>query len=314
MDISKSSAEPWPSRMHQLEQKKKKISRFRNNYLPAYLLVAPTVLLVSFFYVIPVIISILLSFVKSESFGLTNKWVGLENYRRLVEDKQFWGDLWNTFHYVILFVPSVLVASTVLALLLNQKIKGISIFRTIYFLPQITLPAATALVWVVLFNKDYGLINHLLGTDIGWLSDSRTVMLAFVTTSVWGSIGLKMVIILAGLQGIPTSLYEAGSLEGANAMQKFWHITLPLLTPTLFFVAIISVIEGTQVFDGILFLVGKNSIVLDDVRSLVFSYYINTYTMDDPNYGSAIIDVLLVINLILTAIQFRLSKKWVFYE
>lgn len=314
MNISNSSAEALPSHLQQIEQKKKKTSRFRNHYLPAYILVAPTVLLVTFFYVIPVIISVLLSFVKTENFGLTNKWVGLENYRRLVADDQFWGDLWNTFHYVILFVPAVLVISTILALLLNQKIKGIAFFRTVYFLPQITLPAATALVWVVLFNKDYGLINHLLGTDIGWLSDSRTVMLAFVTTSVWGSIGLKMIIILAGLQGIPTSLYEAGSLEGANAFQRFWNITLPLLTPTLFFVAIISVIEGTQVFDGILFLVGKNSIVLSDVRSLVFSYYINTYTMDDPNYGSTIIDVLLVINLILTAIQFRLSKKWVFYE
>src|SRR4051812_17778715 len=160
--------------------KQKKISKFRDQYFPAYILILPTVVLVSFFYVLPALLSLFFGFVQSENFGLKNKWVGFKNYNRLFHDKEFWGNLWNTFHYVILFVPLVLIIATCLALLLNQKIKGISVFRTIYFLPQITLPAATALVWVVLLNRDYGLINKMLGTDIGWLSDPKTVMFALV--------------------------------------------------------------------------------------------------------------------------------------
>ncbi|QGR00311.1 sugar ABC transporter permease [Paenibacillus psychroresistens] len=295
-------------------RKQRKISKFRDHYLPAYILVIPTVLLVAFFYVLPTLMSLFYGFVESENFGLKNKWVGLKNYERLFHDKEFWANLGNTFQYVILFVPLVLIIATFLALLLNQKIKGISVFRTIYFLPQITLPAATALVWVVLLNRDYGLLNKMLGTDIGWLSDPKVVMFSLVLTAVWGSIGLKMVIILAGLQGISVTLYEAGLLEGATGFKKFRYITLPLLTPTLFFVGIISVIEGTQVFEGIYFLLGRNSVVLEDVRSIVFSYFITTYRQNEPNYGAAIINILLIINLLLTALQFRLSKKWVFYE
>lgn len=286
----------------------------RSRYVWAYVMIAPTLLGTVLFWSWPAVYSIYLSFLKSENFGLVNHWVGLANYERLFKDREFWHNLRNTLYYTVLFVPITLVFSTFFAVLLNAKIRGISAYRVIFFLPQVTMPAAAAMVWVVLFAHDYGLINYLLGTHVAWISDSRFAMFALVIVGVWGAIGFNMLLILAGLQGIPRALYEAAEIDGAVRFRKFRYITLPLLTPTLFFTTVVLMIGATQIFDSIYLLIGKTNVALPAVRSLVYAYYQNSFVYYDQNYGAAIVDVLLVINLILTGLQFAFQKKWVNYD
>lgn len=277
-------------------------------------MIAPTLIGTLVFWFWPALYSIYLSFLKSENFGLVNHWVGLRNYEKLFNDEEFWQNLRNTLYYVVLFVPATIVLSTFFAVLLNSKIKGQSAYRVIFFLPQVTMPAAAAMVWVVLFAQDYGFLNHVLGTHFSWLSDPRLAMYSVVLVGVWAAIGFNMLLILAGLQGIPKTLYEAGEIDGAVRFNKFRYITLPLLTPTLFFTSIVLIIGATQVFDAIYLLIGKTNVALPSVRSLVYAYYQNAFVYYDQNYGAAIVNVLLVINLILTGLQFLFQKKWVVYD
>ncbi len=277
-------------------------------------MIAPTLIGTLVFWFWPAIYSIYLGFLKSENFGLVNHWVGLRNYEKLWGDEEFWQNLRNTLFYVALFVPATIVLSTFFAVLLNSKIKGQSAYRVIFFLPQVTMPAAAAMVWVVLFAQDYGILNYVLGTHVSWLSDPRFAMYSVVLVGVWAAIGFNMLLILAGLQGIPRTLYEAGEIDGAVRFAKFRYITLPLLTPTLFFTSIVLIIGATQVFDAIYLLIGKTNVALPTVRSLVYAYYQNSFVYYDQNYGAVIVNVLLLINLILTGLQFLFQKKWVVYD
>lgn len=277
-------------------------------------MIAPTLLGTLLFWGWPVLHSLLLAFQKSENFGLVNHWVGFDNYSKLFSDGEFWRNLRNTLTYVVLFVPLTMVVSTLFAVLLNAKIRGQSIYRVIFFLPQVTMPAAAAMVWVVLFAQDFGLVNHLLGTRISWLSDPNYAMLVLVIVGVWGAIGLNMLLVLAGLQGIPKALYEAAEIDGARRFNKFRFITLPMLTPTLFFTSIVLLIGATQIFDPIYLLIGKTNVALPSVRSLVYAYYQSSFIYYDRNYGAAIVNIVLLINLVLTGIQFALQKKWVNYD
>ncbi|MFC5405540.1 carbohydrate ABC transporter permease [Cohnella soli] len=286
----------------------------KSRYAWAYAMIAPTLIGTLLFWSWPAVYSIYLGFLKSENFGLVNHWVGMQNYEKLFKDDEFWRNLRNTLTYVVLFVPLTLVCSTFLAVMLNAKIKGLSAYRVVYFLPQVTMPAAAAMVWVVLFAQDYGLVNYVLGTHVSWLSDPRFAMYSLVIVGVWAAVGFNMLLILAGLQGIPKALYEAGEIDGAVRFSKFRYITLPLLTPTLFFTAIVLVIGATQVFDSIYMLIGKTNVALPSVRSLVYAYYQNAFVYYDQNYGAAIVNILLVLNLILTGFQFLFQKKWVVYD
>jgi multiple sugar transport system permease protein len=286
----------------------------RSRYLWAYAMIAPTLIGTAVFWSWPAIYSIYLGFLKSENFGLVNHWAGLSNYERLFKDSEFWRDLRNTLYYAVLFVPLTIVISTFFAVLLNSKIRALSAYRVIFFLPQVTMPAAAAMVWVVLFAQDYGLINYAIGTHVAWISDTRFAMYALVIVGMWGSIGFNMLLILAGLQGIPKALYEAAEIDGAVRFRKFRYITLPLLTPTLFFTSIVLMIGATQIFDSIYLLIGKTNVALPAVRSLVYAYYQNSFVYYDQNYGAAIVNILLLINLILTGLQFAFQKKWVVYD
>jgi len=286
----------------------------RSRYMWAYAMIAPTLLGTMVFWGWPVVQSILLGFQKSENFGLVHYWVGFDNYIKLFRDEEFWRNLRNTLYYVVLFVPLTMAVSVFFAVLLNAKIKALSVYRVIFFLPQVTMPAAAAMVWVVLFAQDFGLVNHLLGTRVAWLSDPNYAMLVLVIVGVWGAIGLNMLLVLAGLQGIPKALYEAADIDGARRFGKFRHITLPLLTPTLFFTSIVLLIGATQIFDSIYLIIGKTNVALPSVRSLVYAYYQNTFVYFDPNYGAAIVNIVLLINLLLTGVQFAFQKKWVVYD
>ncbi|MFC5529651.1 carbohydrate ABC transporter permease [Cohnella yongneupensis] len=286
----------------------------KSRYLWAYFMIAPTLIGTLVFWSWPAFYSIYLGFLKSENFGLVNHWVGFKNYEKLFHDSEFWQNLRNTLYYMVLFVPATVVLSTFFAVMLNAKIKGQSIFRVIFFLPQVTMPAAAAMVWVVLFAQDYGFINYVFGTHISWLSDPRFAMYSVVLVGVWAAIGFNMLLILAGLQGIPKTLYEAAEIDGAVKFNKFRYITLPLLTPTLFFTTVVLMIGASQIFDSIYLLIGKTNVALPSVRSLVYAYYQNSFVYYDQNYGAAIVNILLLINLVLTGLQFLFQKKWVVYD
>ena len=283
----------------------------------AYAMVAPTVLGVLILNIYPLFKSCYLSFTESKGFGIY-KWTGLDNYVRLMEDPEVWQAIVNTLAYTVLSVVIGVFLSLVVAVLLNEKIRGRGLYRTIYFLPVVSAPAAVAMVWRWLYNADAGLINYLLSMfgigAIHWLTDPRMAMISIVIVGVWTMVGYNMVLLLAGLQEIPKTFYEAAEMDGAGPVQKFLPVTLPMISPTLFFVVVTSVIGGLQVFDFIFMMIEPSNTAMASTQSLVYLFYKQSFLMGDRSYGAAIVMLLLVITLIITAIQMKLQKRWVYYE
>lgn len=241
----------------------------------------------------------------------------MENYQRLIQDPQIPLAIWNTIKYTIFAVPGIIVFSLLVAVLLNQKIKGLSLYRVIYFLPVVSTPAAIAMVWRWLYNSDYGLINYALSL-IGikgpwWLGDPKFSILAIAIVGIWSAIGYNMVILLAGLQEIPRDYYESASLEGAGPIKQFFSITLPLVSPSLFFVVITTVINALQVFDVIYLMFDSKSEVIMHTQSLVYLFFKHSFILSNKGYGAAIVVLLLVVIGLITALQMKLQKKWVHY-
>ncbi|NEW04984.1 sugar ABC transporter permease [Paenibacillus sp. SYP-B3998] len=286
-----------------------------SDWLWAYLMILPLMLGLIVFYIWPVFQTFYFSFTDWGSFGI-HKWAGLANYKRLFTDITLLKSFRNTAIYIVLAVPIGIILSILLAILLNQKIKGLSFYRTMYFLPVVTMPAAIAMVWKWLYNSDYGLINYFLSLfhlpGPHWLTDNRTALLSIIIVAVWCSIGSHMIIFLSGLQGISSSYYEAASIDGANAVTKFIRITLPLLTPTLFFVTVTSLISAFQVFDFIYMMVGD--IVIESTQSIVFLYFKYGFLQNSKGYASSIAVLLFIIILLITYVQLKIQKKWVHYE
>jgi multiple sugar transport system permease protein len=205
----------------------------------------------------------------------------------------------------------------VIATLLNNKIRGVSLYRVIYFLPAVTMTSAVAMIWKWMFNSEYGIINQVL-LKIGivgpnWLTDSKWAMISLIVVGVWSSLGTSIVLYLAGLQGIPRSFYEAADMDGASSIRKFFSITLPLLTPTVFFNLITSLISALQVYDLIFLMYSETNPALKSVQSLSYLFYRNAFVFNDKGYAAAISVVLLAITLLITVVNFRLQKKWVHY-
>jgi multiple sugar transport system permease protein len=230
-------------------------------------------------------------------------------------DPLFYTSLYNTAFYTLLGVPLYLIAALVMALLLNLPLRGIPIYRTIYFLPSLTPAVANALLWVWIFSPDFGLANHLLGL-VGlpaqkWLFDVNLAKPALILMGLWG-IGSQMIIFLAGLQGIPQSLYEAASIDGAGSGRRFWHITLPMLSATIFFNLVIGIIGSFQVFTTVYIATegGPRNATLFYVLYL----WRNGFDYFKMGYASALAWVLFVIVLVLTLIQFGMARRLVYYE
>src|SRR5699024_237143 len=192
------------------------------------------------------------SFTKWGDFG-GHEWTGIDNYVKLLKNPDVYLAFRNTFIYAGVMVPLSVSLSILVAVLVNSKIKGLTLYRTLYFIPVVTMPVAIGMVWKWLYNGDYGLINYflsLLSLDgDSWLTNPKTALFAIIIVGVWSIIGYNMVIFLSGLQGVPQALYDIASLDGAGPIRKFFKITLPLLTPTIFFVTIITLIEALQMFD-----------------------------------------------------------------
>jgi multiple sugar transport system permease protein len=224
----------------------------------------------------------------------------------------------NTLTFTAITLISIPLAIILAALLNRPGMRGIAVYRTLYFLPVVTLPAAVALMWKLLYNGDYGLVNWLLGLfgldGPYWLSDPRTALIAISAVSVWGSLGYNMVLFLAGLQAVPAEYYEAAQIDGAGPIRRFLSITVPLITPTTFFVTVITVINSLQAFDLIYLMIGPNNPALADTKTVVYLFYEKGIIQFDGGYAAAIAFVLLLVILFFTMIQFRLQRLWVHYE
>lgn len=294
--------------------KKKVTSQERNEFIWGWIFIIPTMLGLIILNIIPIFQTIYKSFFKTGDFGRGNIFVGMENYQKMFADTQVWQALLNTFKYALMEVPFSIIISLVLAVLLNRKMRGRSVYRTIMFLPMVAAPAAVAMVWRWLFNSDFGLLNHVLGTKINWISGPEIAIYSIAVIGIWSIIGYNMVLFLSGLQEIPGDYYEAASIDGATGLKQFWHITCPLLSPTIFFVLITRIIGALQVFDLIFMVMDKSNPALTKTQSLVYLFYEYSFRQKDQGYGSAIVVLLLTVIMIVTVFQMIGQKKWVHYN
>ena len=288
--------------------------RERSEFLWGWLFILPTTIGLIVLNIIPIFQTIYQSFFKTGDFGKGNIFIGLQNYQKVFADKEIWQALINTFKYAIVEVPFSIAIALVLAVLLNRKMKGRSVYRTIIFLPMVAAPAAVAMVWRWLFNSDYGLINNVFHVHVNWVSNPKIAVFAVAIIGVWSIIGYNMVLFLAGLQEIPRDYYEAASIDGATGVNAFFSITIPLLSPTIFFVLVTRVIGSLQVFDLIFMVMDRNSPALYKTQSLVYLFYQNSFVQNNKGYGSTIVVLLLVVIMIMTVFQNIAQKKWVHYN
>lgn len=222
--------------------------------------------------------------------------------------------LLNTFKYAIIEVPFSIAIALILAVFLNRKMHGRTIYRAIFFLPMVVAPAAVAMVWRWLYNSQFGLLNHILGAKIEWISNPKIAWISVAIIGVWSIIGYNMVLFLAGLQEIPKDYYEAADIDGASGVRSFFKITLPLLSPTVFFVLVTRVIGALQVFDLVYMVMDISNPALKKTESIVYLFYQYSFQNGNKGYGSAIVVLLLAVIMVLTVFQMIGQKKWVHYN
>ena len=254
-------------------EKTKKSLREKSEMMWGWIFIAPTMIGLIVLNIIPIFQTIYQSFFKTGDFGKGNKFVGLNNYVKVFGDTEVWQALWNTIKYAVVEVPISIVIALLLAVILNKKLKGRSFFRTVFFLPMVAAPAAVAMVWKWLFNSNFGLINNIFGIKVNWISDPKIAIYSIAVIGVWSVIGYNMVLLLAGLQEVPKDFYEAAALDGASEWQKLIKITVPLISPTIFFVLITRIIAAMQVFDLIYMIIDYNNPALKQTESLVYLFY-----------------------------------------
>ncbi len=285
------------------------------NTIWAYVMIAPMILGLGIFFYLSLGMSFFISLTNWDILS-SPEWVGWRNYTFLFNDPIFHKTLWNTVRYALMVVPLGMIVSLAMALALNTQIRFRDVYRVIYFLPVLTMPVTISIVWKWIYNPDFGPLNqflHLFGVGrLLWLSDVNLAMPALVLMNIWIGSGYGMVIFLAGLQNIPREFYEAAEVDGANYWQKLIHITLPLLTPTLFFSSITSLISAFQVFD-VIFTMTKGG-PLDSTRTMVYTIYDNGFHFGKMGLASATAWVLFAIILVVTIIQFWSQRKWVHYS
>ncbi len=244
------------------------------------------------------------------------RFVGIGNFARLATDQNLWAALGHTLQFIVGYIPTVSVLALAVAIALNRPGRSVLFFRTAFFLPVVSAWVAVALIWKWLLNPRFGLLNYLLGLvgipGPAWLFDPNWAMPAVILTSVWKDIGFVMVMFLAGLQNIPSEYYEAASLDGASGWQRFLYITLPLLSPTTFFVLVISLINSFQVFDQVWIMTGggpagATSVLVEQIVKHAFSY-------SRLGYAATIAWALFVLVFSATLIQSRMQRQWVTYE
>lgn len=300
--------------MEILANPKKGTSRARNEFFWGWLFILPTMIGLIILNIIPIFQTIYQSFFKTGAFGKGNKFVGFQNYIKLFQDTEVWQAVINTFKYAIVEVPFSIAIALVLAVFLNRKMLGRAAYRTIFFLPMVAAPAAIAMVWRWLFNSEFGLLNHMFGIKVEWISNPSIAVFSIAVIGIWSIIGYNMVLFLSGLQEIPRDYYEAAEIDGASGIRQFFNITIPLLSPTIFFVTITRVIGGLQVFDLIFMVMDRNNPALYKTQSIVYLFYQTSFAENNKGYGATIIVLLIVIVMIVTVFQMFAQKKWVHYN
>ncbi|MCI9609979.1 MAG: sugar ABC transporter permease [Oscillibacter sp.] len=276
-------------------------------------MVAPTIFGLVVLNLWPFVQTLYTSFCEHLGFG-HYKFVGLQNYIDIFQRPEFWRATWNTIYFCILTVPLGLFLSLLVAMLLNAKIKGKGVFRTIFFLPMVCAPAAVTMVWRWIFNGEYGILNQAMGTHIGWITDPNVVMIACAVVAIWSNIGYDAVLLLAGLQNISKSYYEAASIDGASKVTQFFHITLPMVSPTLFVVMIMRLMASVKVYDLIYMMVEDTNPAVTSVQSLMYLFYRESFVAGSRGSGSAIVIWTVLLIGMVTIIQFVGQKKWVNYD
>ena len=263
----------------------------------------------------PMIASLLISFT-DWSVVSTPRFVGVANFSRMfTQDPLFWKSLYVTAYYTFMSVPAVIVSAFVIAAMLNQEVKGLAVFRTIFYLPSVVPAVANAVLWLWLFNPDFGLLNTALAnfgiSKSMWIYDEASVLPSLVLMSVWG-MGNTMIVFLAGLQGVPRQLYEAAEIDGGNVLQRWIYITLPMVSSVIFFNLVMGLVGTFQVFSQAYVMTegGPNN------SSLFMVYYLfrNAFQYGRMGYASAIAWILFLIVLAFTLLIFKSSPAWVYYE
>ena len=278
-----------------------------------WIMVSPTIIGLIVLNLWPFVQTIYTSFCEHEGFGRYS-FIGLQNYIDMFQNAEFWKATWNTILFCILTVPVGLFISLLVAMLLNAKIKFKGGFRTIFFLPLVCAPAAVTMVWRFIFNGEYGTLNQIFGSHIGWITDPRFVMISCAIVAIWSNIGYDAVLLLAGLQNIPKTLYEANSIDGAGPARQFFTITLPMVSPTLFVVMIMRLMSSVKVYDLIYMMVEETNPAITSVQSLMYLFYRSSFVAGERGYGSAIVLWTVLLIGLVTVIQFYGQKKWVNYD
>lgn len=289
----------------------------RREALEGYLWIAPWIIGFIIFSLGPIIASAYLSFTQYK-IGGSPEWIGLENYRQaFFVDKLMWPSLMRTVYYSVATVAFGVALSLVAAILLNQEIKGRAFFRALYYLPSLTPIVALAILWRWLLQPKVGLVNFLLYevgiSGPGWLTDRNWAIPALVLIGLWASIGGgRMIIFLAGLQGVPKELYESAEIDGANTLQKFFNITLPMISPVILFNLILGIIGSFSVF-SIAYIATEGGPNYATWFYMLHLYY-NAFSYFQMGYASALAWIFFVLIFILSFIQIKLSNRWVYYE
>lgn len=267
----------------------------------------------------PMVASLYLAFTDFTISNLSPNWVGFANFTRALsgKDNLFWPSLQRTFQYALVLVPLGIGGSLLAAILLNQSLKLTTAFRTLFFLPSLTPIVASAVIWAWLYNPDWGLLNYLLG-QVGipgprWLADPDTALASLIVVALWGTIGGNtMIIFLAGLQGVPRELHEAAEIDGANVFQRFQTVTLPMISPTIFFNLVIGIIGALKVFATPV--VMTNGGPKYATWTFILHLYQSGFQAFDMGYASALAWVFMLVVVTLTVLNVRLSRRWVYYE
>ena len=281
-----------------------------------WVFVLPLLLGVALFYLWPIVKTFWLSFTTVGVFG-GSSFVGLANYAQMFSDPQIPRSILNTAIYTAIVLLGIPIAMGLAALIERPGMRFRAFYRTLYFIPYVTMPAAVGIVWRLIFNGDFGPINWLLSLfgvkGPYWLATPGFALIAVAIVGLWMALGFNLIIISAGLREIPIELYEAAQMDGASRFRQFISITVPLLTPSIFFVSIMTVVGGFQLFDLLYVMLGKANLAMPQTQSIVYIFYNEAFIQNNQGYACAIGILILVIIALLTAFQFRLQRRWVNY-
>ena len=297
-------------------KKKRAPMTFRQrDELVGYAMISPILLGILFFSVVPIVFSVFISFTSWNMMGPW-EWIGLQNYTTMFNDRMLGVVWWNTFIYVLIAVPGSIAMGLVLAMAVSAGIRAAPFYRTIFFLPNITTTVAIVIVWSWLYDRNFGLFNNLLalvGIDpVPWLTSTAWAMPSIAFMGIWQAMGYNMIILAAGLSGIDETYYEAAKIDGASGLRSFVHITIPMLTPTLFFLVVMQFIGFFQMFDAAFVMTAGGP--GHATTTIVLHIYRTAFSFFRMGEASAYAWLLFAVVFLMTGIQFALQKRWVNYD